>query len=190
MTEDFIIEEEHEEASNNRRPFLIAVGILLSIFILAAICSATLLYTRDGKPTNGDAAAIAAIETTNAEIAVTNAAVTQTIAARETEKARPSDTPVPPPTNTPIPTNTPQPTDTPVVGQAEEGEETATPNLSGTSAFSDGSANNTPTPIPGLSGSTGGNDSLPQTGIETWGALVAGLGLIAVLFFARRLRSS
>jgi LPXTG-motif cell wall-anchored protein len=192
MTEDFIYEEETDSGgSPNRRPFLTAVGILLTIFVLAVICSATLLLTRDNNGRNGDAEQIAAIETQNAVIAVTNAAVTQTIAAMETEAARPTNTPPPPPTNTPRPTNTPLPTNTPVVQQAEE-EPTATVDLSGTSIFSSGSGDSTPTPIAALSGGNGSgtNDSLPQTGIETWGILIAAFGLIAALVAARRLRSS
>jgi LPXTG-motif cell wall-anchored protein len=191
MTEDFIYEEETDRGgSSNRRPFLTAVGILLTIFVLAVICSATLLFTR-GNGDSGEAEQIAAIETQNAVIAVTNAAVTQTIAAMETEAARPTNTPQPPPTNTPRPTNTPLPTNTPVVQQAEE-EPTATPttDLSGTSIFSGGAAGNTPTPIAALSGGSGTSDSLPQTGIETWGILLAAFGLIAALVAARRLRGS
>ena len=192
MTEDFIYEEDTVSGSSpNRRPFLTAVGILLTIFVLAVICSATLLLTRDNGGT-GASEQIAAIETQNAVIAVTNAAVTQTIAAMQTEAARPTDTPQPPPTNTPRPTNTPLPTNTPVVQQAEE-EPTATAavDLLGTSTFSGGSGDNTPTPIAALSGGNGSgtNDSLPQTGIETWGILVAAFGLIAALVAARRLRS-
>ena len=191
MTEDFIYEEETDSGgSSASRPFWTAVGILLTIFLLAAICSAAVLLTR-GNGDGGNAAEIAAIETQNAVIAVTNAAVTQTIAAMETEAARPTDTPPPPPTNTPRPTNTPLPTNTPVVQQAEE-ELTATPtaDLLGTSTFPDGTADDTPTPIAALSGGNGGTDALPQTGIETWGALVAAFGLIAALVVARRLRSS
>lgn len=186
MTEDFIIEEEIED-SPNRRPFLTAVGVLVAIFVLAAICSGVVLLNRNRAP-NGDAAEIAAIETQNAVIAVTNAAVTQTVAAMETEAARPTDTPKPPPTNTPVPTSTPLPTNTPVLAQAED-DATETPDLTETSIFSGETADNTPTPIPGLSGTSGGDGSLPQTGIETWGALVAAIVLIAVFLAARRLRS-
>lgn len=193
MTEDFIYEEETGSGGpSNRRPFLTAVGILLTIFVLAVICSATLLLTR-GNGDGDNAEQIAAIETQNAVIAVTNAAVTQTIAAMETEAARPTNTPPPPPTNTPVPTNTPLPTNTPVVQQAEE-EPTATPtaDLSGTSTFSGGTGDSTPTPIAALSGGSesGASDSLPRTGIETWGILLAAFGLIAILVAARRLRSS
>ncbi len=188
MTEDFILEEESADTTN-RRPFLIAVGILLTILVLAMICSATLLLRRNsGANDNRDA--VAAIETQNALVAATNEAVTQTVAAMETEAARPTNTPVAPATNTPRPSSTPQPTMTPVVQQAEE-ELTTTPDLSGTVlASGETSGDNTPTPIAALGGSTGGGgDSLPQTGIETWGALVAALVLIAVLFAARRLRN-
>lgn len=185
MTEDFIIEEEGTSATN-RRPFLIAVGILLTILILAMICSATLLLRRGGQNGNGDA--VAAIETKNAEVLAANAAVTQTIAARETEDARPTNTPVAPATNTPRPTSTPQPTNTPVVAQAGDDEPTTTPDVPGTAtAVAAGETeDNTPTPIAALGG---GDGTLPQTGIETWGALVAAFVLMTVFLVARRLRS-
>ncbi len=193
MTEDFIIEEEGESPSN-RRPFLIAVGILLTILVLAVICSATLLITKGSGADDERAAEIASIETQNAVVAVTNAAVTQTLIAMETEAARPTDTPAAPPTNTPQPTNTLRPTNTPVVQQAEDEE--ATPGAAATDAASQDGLN-TPTPISALdSGSGGGSadssngDALPQTGIETWGALVAAFVLIGVFLAARRLRSS
>ena len=129
----------------------------------------------------------------NAIIAVTNEAVTQTIAAMETEAARPTNTPQPPPTNTPQPTNTPLPTNTPVVQQAED---EVTPTATAADGLSTAESDeSTPTPIAALSGgsesagSDSSSDALPQTGIETWGVLVAAFGLIAVLFAARRLRS-
>jgi hypothetical protein len=204
MTEDFIYEEEVDSGgSSNRRPFLTAVGILVTIFVLAVICSAALLINRGRENGDGDGASaqVAAIETQNAVIAVTNAAVTQTIVAMETEAARPTETPVPPPTNTPKPTNTPQPTDTPVVQQAEDDAAASATaasleSTSGEAAEED----STPTPIAALSsgdssGSSTGSDSssddtLPQTGIETWGIFVAAFGLIAALVAARRLRTS
>jgi hypothetical protein len=192
MTEDFIIEEESESPSN-RRPFLIAVGALLAIFVLSVICSASILLARNG---GGDANTeqIAARETENAIVAVTNEAVTATIAAMETEAARPTDTPAAPPTNTPAPTNTPLPTNTPVVRQAEEAasqtEEAATAAAEGTdegTAVADAGVS-TPTPIAALGGTNGGDDSLPETGIETWGIFMAALALVIILFSARRLR--
>lgn len=208
MTEDFIYEEEVDSGdSSNRRPFLTAVGVLVTIFILAAVCSAALLINRnrDDGGNGGVSAEVAAIETQNAVIAVTNAAVTQTIVAMETEAARPTETPVPPPTNTPRPTNTPQPTDTPVVQQAEDdAAATATAEAAIDDTSDDAAAGDaTPTPIAalsngdGTSGSdgssasdSGSDDTLPQTGIETWGILVAAFGLIAALVAARRLRTS
>jgi len=185
MTEDFIIEDDGSSAANSRRPFLVAVGILLTILVLSMICSATLLLRRNSAGNNNDE--IAAIETKNAQVMAANAAVTQTIAARATEDARPTDTPVAPPTNTPRPTSTPQPTNTPVVQQAEE--LTATPDVPGTAtAVASGiTSGGTPTPISALGG--GGNEALPQTGIETWGALVAAFVLMGILLAARRLRS-
>jgi LPXTG-motif cell wall-anchored protein len=183
MTEDFILEENEDGDSGERRPFLIAVGVLAAIGILSVVGIAIVLMTRDAQPSNRQE--IAAIETRNAEIAVTNEAVTRVVAAMETEAARPTETlePTSTPQSTAIPTNTPRPTNTPVVRQAEEDE--ATPDSSGSSSLGTGGA--TPTPIAALGS---GDGSLPQTGIGTWAATIAAVVLLAVLFAARRLRSS
>jgi hypothetical protein len=136
-------------------------------------------------------AAVAAIETQNAMIAVTNAAVTQTIAAMETEAARPTDTPTPPPptfTPEPSPSNTPRATNTPVVADVDLGTVVAdgTPNVSGTSVFEGEAGNSTPTPIP--VGSSNGGGSLPDTGFELWAIALAGIVLVGILVAARRMR--
>ena len=190
MTEEFIIEEEEP----NRRPFLIAVAALTTIFILAAICG--LAFLLSGRSAAERASEVAAIETQNAIIAVTNQAVTQTIAALETEAALPTETPepdTPTPTATPEP-DTPTPTATPVIdaGEAEAtAEETTAPEVDGTSAVVTPAVDETPTPITGATGTIDGDDTaLPETGIDTWSAVLIALALIGTVFVARRLRSS
>jgi hypothetical protein len=182
MSDDFIIEEESDGAAN-RRPFLVAVGALVTIFILASVCALGLLLSNRS---SDRAQEIAAIETQNAVIAITNEAVTLTIAAIETEAARPTDTPQPTATSTstPVPTDTPLPTNTRVIQPADEG--TQTPSITGTTIFGDGAGVSTPTPII----ASGGDGALPQTGINTWGALVVAAILIVTVVTARRLRSS
>lgn len=184
MSEDFIIEEEIDGAAN-RRPFLVAVGVLVTIFILASLCGLGLLLS--GRSSDR-AQEIAAIETQNAVIAITNEAVTLTIAAIETEAARPTDTPQPTVTSTTtsVPTDTPLPTNTRVIQPVEEGTET--PSITGTTIFGDGAGVSTPTPIVVAGG--GSDGALPQTGINTWGALVVAAILIATVVTARRLRNS
>ena len=198
MSDDFIYDqEESSAASGGRSPFVMAVAILGTIFVLAAICSAVFWFTRDGNggtPTNQ--AEIAAIETQNAIVAVTNEAVTATIAAMETEAALPTATATTPPTFTPQPSVTPIPSETPVVQSADG---SPTPNILATDIALSGGVDangNTPTPIPGFaSGGSGngtsstGGGALPQTGIDTWSALIAAVVLIVVLVGARRLRS-
>ena len=71
--DDFIIEE--EGTSSSRRPFLIAVATLTTIFILASVCSLVFLFSNRSS-TNPEATAIAA---TNAVILITNEAVTAAI---------------------------------------------------------------------------------------------------------------
>ncbi len=190
MEEDFIIEEGGETPSN-RRPFLIAVGVLLSILVISVICSVSVLNARNNGENGGNAEEIAAIETQNAITELANQSVTQTIIAMETEEARPTETPPPPATNTPAPTNTLRPTNTPVIRPADDADGTATPELEDGADSSAETGADTPTPVAPLGGANGGSDdeALPQTGIGTWSALVAALGLIAVLIAARRLRT-
>ncbi len=191
MEDEYILEEGGQ--SSSRRPFLLAVGVLLTIFVLAVACSAILLSSR-GADTQTDE--IAAIETYNAEIAITNTAVF--MAATETAAAQPTSTPEPPPaTDTPPPpppTDTPAVTETPVVIKAtEKAPETAVPTSEGGST----TVENTVTPASDSSSGNNNNsgsgtsnsDSLPQTGIETWGVILAALFLVVILITARRLRS-
>ncbi len=194
MSEDFIIEEEGSVGTSNRRPFLIAVGVLSVTLILAAICAGSVLLRGNGDGGNGNEAAVQTRIAENEMIAVTNTAVAITIEAMTVEamtrEAMPTETLVP--TNTPPPTATPVPTNTPVVAQAEETEE---PEISGTSEFVVGDGDSTPTPIAlaggsgGASGGSGG--TLPDTGFESlWAPLLAALVLLGLVFGARRLRSS
>lgn len=193
MEEDYIVQDDSSAAgSSSNRPFLTAVGLLLLVFILAAGCGAFSLFSRGSGDQQVVAnATVSAIETRNAIVAVTNEAVTQTIMAMETEAARPTETPTLPPTATEPPpaTETPEPpTPTPVVPEGEvvgeDGAEDAPP-AEGTTTF-DPTDDSTPTPIPVLTGNDKG--ALPDTGIDTWGAMLLGLALVAVLFMARRLR--
>ncbi len=188
MTEEFILEEDDSEESSSRRPFQVAVGALLVIGVLAVACTGITLFLR-GSAAERDGQ-VSEIETRNAIVAITNEAVTQTIAAMQTEEARPTDTPELTPTNTatPIATDTQVPTNTPVVQQAED-EGAATPSLFGTSAFAAGAGDATPTPL-GALGNGSSDGTLPQTGVSTWGATVAALLFIGIFAVARRLRSN
>ncbi len=191
MTEEYLeeyLEEDSSEGSSSNRPFVITAGILGLIGLISIACIVIVLLTR-GQGNGATSDEIAQIETRNAEIALTNEAVTMTIIAMETEAARPTNTPTNTPTSTAttLPTNTPQPTDTPVVPQTEVAEATSQ-TFPGTSVFSAGSGDSTPTPISAVG--SGGNGSLPQTGISTWTATIAALVFLAVLIAARRLRNS
>jgi hypothetical protein len=208
LNDEFIIEE--DEGPSNR-PFLVAAGSLLGLLVLSLICLGavrTLNLGGNGTPQE-DPAVIAqqnAIEATATSISATNEAiaqqnelVTQTIIALTATAAAPTETPTPSPTatNTPTTEPSPTPTETPVVSDEGDGEEgdseadglaTATPNLAATEIFS---GLNTATPVgsgPISGGGTGGG-TLPETGVPLWGGLVAALGLLLVLFGARRLRT-
>jgi LPXTG-motif cell wall-anchored protein len=213
--EDFIIENETDGSS--RRPFLMIVAVLSTIFILAVACSFIYIFA-NGSVTNSArddevATRIALNETRTME----NATVTAAIIASNTAVAQvnASSTALAQATETPEPTeavsNTPSPipdTATPEETAVVVVKETETPNVSGTSAIesadedssntsektaesntSTSETNETATPIPATSNNSD-NAALPQTGINTWGTLIAGFLLIAILVAARRLRQA
>lgn len=129
MEDEFIEDdylEEDEGSGSSSRPFLMAVGALVTVFILAAVCTLAFLMARNRSAV--DTAQVAAVETQNAETLAFNGTVTRQIAETETAQAMPTDTPTLPATNTSTPeaaTETPEPTNTRVldsiVGEGEEG---------------------------------------------------------------------
>jgi hypothetical protein len=211
MQDDYIEEDFlEEENSSNRRPFLMAVGVLVTLFILMGICTAVFLV--NNRAAQERDTEIAAIETRNAETEASNAATA--IAATETAAAIPPETPVPTeaPTDTPAPvTETPTPTNTAVVedvtdeeaiidtGNGENGEDTGTPGAETdeTDVEDNGTDGDevdedaTPTPISALSetGDGSNGDALPQTGLDTWGVVLVAFVLVGLFVFARRLRT-
>ncbi|MBK8903691.1 MAG: hypothetical protein IPM53_21085 [Anaerolineaceae bacterium] len=217
MQDDYIEEEYvEEESSSNRRPFLVAVGVLVTLFILMGACTAFFLV--NNRAAEEQAQERAAIETRNAETLAANAATA--IAATEAAAViQPTNT-VPPTvasTNTPAPP-TPTPSNTPVVDAGEaEGDLTETPEggvaegtviaegeivvdgtavaeADATAAASEeggATAGATATPITAVIGTDDGTgDALPQTGLDTWSVLVVAFVLVGLVFFARRLRTS
>lgn len=211
--EDYIEDEFlEEENSSSRRPFLIAVGVLVSLFILMGACTAFFLVNNRAAQRNEQ---VAAIETRNAETEASNVATR--IALTETAAAMPTDTPEPTaaPTDTPQP-NTPTPTNTPVIEKTDEdtigtvddgstdaansnGDPEDSTDAAGgednSNAAEDGDGkgdeNATPTPISAASETgDGSSDTLPQTGLDSWGVIVAAFVLIGLLIFARRLRAA
>ncbi|VAW31543.1 hypothetical protein MNBD_CHLOROFLEXI01-4289, partial [hydrothermal vent metagenome] len=186
MQEDFIEDDfVDEEGSSNRRPFLIAAGVLVSSLILMGVCTAFFLLTGRAAERNDQ---VAAIETRNAEVETSNdeTRVALRVSLTETAEAMPTNTPEPTaaPTETPAP-NTPTPTSTPVIedkngeitvdGSGEDGEGTAEDN--GDTAAADDEENGdgttgskddgdaAATPISALNETgNGSNDALPETG--------------------------
>ncbi len=201
LFEEFVIEEE-ETPSN--RPFLLAAGGLIAIFVLALLCLGVyqIFFNGSEDPTavadNGIAATATSISATNEAIETQNAFDTQTLAAMELTSQAPTATPTLAPTNTPQPSPTPTATATPVIQTEGEGEEpeatsvfeeeelTATPEEAGAGEGDDGSA--TSGDIAGSNANTG--ETLPQTGISVWGGLSAALGLLLIILVSRRLRTS
>jgi hypothetical protein len=201
MVEEFVDDEfiEEEEGSSNRTVAL-AAAALAGLFVLILLGTFAVSYMRRGEQRAQEAQIIAANATTEAH----NRQVTQTVAAMQTEAARPTDTPTPTPTEIPptaTATFTPQPTDTPVV-QAAAGDDdedpdqlaavdqTPTPVLAGTAIFAAGQLGATPTPISLAGPAPAAGGTLPQTGLETWGAIMAALAFLGLAFAARRLRTA
>jgi hypothetical protein len=209
MQDDYIEEDFlEEENSSNRRPFLMAVGVLVTLFILMGACTAFFLVTN--RAAQDRDVEVAAIETRNAETEASNAATA--IAATDTAALLPTNTPVPTkaPTETPAPA-TLTPTSTPVVDDTIDQEaiietgndnsvdgtetdvsanENANENVTGDGTVVDGEAS--PTPISALSetGDGSNGEALPQTGLDTWGVVLAAFVLVGLLIFARRLRTT
>ena len=209
MQDDYIEEDFLDDgSSSNRRPFLMAVGVLVTLFILMGAC--TVFFLVNNRNAQNRAAEVAAIETRNAETLDANAATA--IAATDTAASIPTDTPVPTtsPTETAAPA-TSTPTSTPVVEDTTDEQaviETGNDNNNDdvetdATANENDSEENTnegpaadeetsPTPISALSqtGDGSNEEALPQTGLSTWGIVVTALVLVGLLIFARRLRTT
>jgi LPXTG-motif cell wall-anchored protein len=192
FSDDFVIEE--EDTAN--RSFLIAAGSLIGVFILLSAC--LLVYVLMQRTETQDEVAL--IEAQNATTQAQNALVTQTVEAIETQQALveieaerataeaeslnatmtveaietleaiPTETPTPTEVvQQPSPTATNTPIPTLVLGGGGDGD--------GAGALA--------TPI-----TPGAGETLPQTGINVWGIALVGLGLLALLIVARRLRTN
>ena len=210
MSEDYLIEEEEEGGgSAGNRTFSLLAGIATAILLLGLLCIGAVLLLRPAAD-NGQLAQVAAIETQNAIIAVTNEAVTRTIEAMETEAAQPTNTPTSTPE--PSPTSTPEPTNTPVVLAVDDDDDEATDDELGEgdvgtpdalataiAEAQDGDADDPDTdngtttmvtPIsPAGSDTTTGVDTLPDTGINTLAVIIAAFMLLGLSVAARRLRT-
>lgn len=214
MEDDYIFDEEEQSGPSNRRGFLVAASVLGLILILALVCSFTLLATRNNSNFAADSTAIAVSNMTQEAVNMVtyDAATAVALSVAQTNEAQPqpTDTPELEPTNTDVPEEeTPEPTETAVVDETEEDEASPTPNLSGTSEFSDataeseatdeaeesesdgviGSNTSASTPTP-LSATSTDNNALPDTGINTWGTILVGLILAGILLGARQFRNT
>ncbi|MCP4416599.1 MAG: hypothetical protein GY805_08250 [Chloroflexi bacterium] len=213
MQEDYIEDDFlEEESSSNRRPFLIAVGVLVSLFIIMGACTAFFLVNNRAATRSDE---VAVIKTRNAETIASN--VETRVSLTETAEAIPTNTvqPTAEATETAKP-STPTPTNTPVV-EEENGEEAlveveSTPEGEdeGDTAVSedeadvtdgeDGDDDTNGNKDSEDAGSTsdsalsetdaGSDDALPQTGLDSWGIVVAAFVFVGLLIFARRLRAA
>jgi hypothetical protein len=193
--EDLYISEEEveggDEESSNRTFILIMAG-LGALFVCTVVLIAVYAFVIAPNGSKGNTAA-------NATIIAQNA----TVAAVRTLEAMPTDTPVP--TDTPMPTNTPEPfrTNTPViVAPSATPGPTDTPGpAAATQPPTAASGVGAPTAtraaatkvVAGASGTgtpISNTGELADTGVGSLGLFVLAVGLVAVLFIARRLRMS
>ena len=201
---EFDDDPQYQGGSPGRSPFLLLAAILIIVLILASLGTVFLLSQRN----QGNGEQAAAIEATNAVIALTNTAIAQTVNAMETEQAQPpTETPTPSPAVTDVPTETPTVlvTDTPVTEITVENGTPITPAITiegGTVitavvTVETGDGTITPTVIiigdnltPIATFAVPGNDgALPQTGLDTWVAALLAVFFVGLLVAARRLRN-
>jgi hypothetical protein len=195
MTEESdFYDDEMEGGTTGNRTFNLLAGIAAAIFLMGLLCIAAVWLIRGTTDSNRQDE-IAAIETQNAIIAITNEAVTRTLEAIATEDARPTDTPTSTPE--PSPTSTPEPTNTPVVlpvddeDDAVDDETDATPDSLAT-AIAEADEDDEAAVATPVSAVTPGApvDTLPDTGLDTWGVALLAFLLIGMFMAARRLRSA
>lgn len=195
FSEEFVIEE---EAAAANRPFLIAAGSLIALFIVLMACVLGAVLVRQNAGSQR-AQEIADIERSNATTIAQNALVTQTVAAQLTIQAQPTNTPRPPATATDLPTPTPSPTspptDTPTPEPEPPTETAVAPQGTTVGPGAAGSTTGTATAEAANAGSPGAaagqaNGTLPETGASPLGFIAIALVLVAILIVSRRLRTA
>jgi len=180
--EEMNMEEDISSEEEGNRTFLIVVGILGGILLLALIAIAAyaviILPGREG----AQQTQVAAINATNTAIVVYSE---QTAEAKQAEPTS-TNTPLPTATSTlePTATSTPLPTDTPVLETDTPSPETATVAALLTAQAEEGE-DGTPEPTATSLPDTGFADDLGVPGLLA----LAGV-LLIVIFLSRRLRSS
>ncbi len=217
FSQDFVIEEE-EDSGGSSRSFLIGAGALIGVFIILAGCLLTyVLLQQRGDSNAAQRAEIESINATteanNQIIELTNQAqeaqqaLAQQSAQATAEAIGTADAQVAelPATSTPEVQETTA-ADAQATSEAEaaaattaaqeaaataEADATATAEALATAADASGTGD-TGTGGTGSAGEATGGDTataLPQTGVEVWLIAAAAMGLIALLFIARRLRT-
>ena len=195
FSEDFVLEDE-EVSEGSGRSFLITAGALIGVFIILAGCLLGYVVLQQNDSSQANEATRVFITNTNATTAAENALVEQTRQALEEQEAIAEVEAEA--TNQAIATaeaeeaalpatSTPEPEETEVDAAATEAareaaiaDAAATATAEAAAAGGDGSS----------TGDGDGATTLPETGIEVWLIAAGALGLIAVLFVSRRLRTS
>jgi hypothetical protein len=195
------MDEMEDEAAANRRQFMILMGGLGAVLVLAVLVFLFVMLSRNGEKSdieltnevvlatnqaielaivatktaevvNMTAQAVAMVETQEAEQeAMAATATAESVAATATAEAQPT------PTNTPTPT--------PVVAVSTEEPTTEESGEAATQTAQSVAQVGTPTQTPRVTRGTG---TTPDTGVGGLGAVLIGAVLVVVVFAARRLR--
>ncbi len=187
------IDEEAAEGEGSNRTFMILVGGLGGLLLLAICVFVVYIFVvspsarqsaeavnHSTEKTN-EAVIAAATGTAEAMMATDTPEPTDTVAPSPTPKEEPTATPVPP-TKTPRP----RPTDTP---ESEETMMEATPaEVAEAATTPTRETARTPFPTPTPRGGVSKEKELSETGLGTWIAGLAGAGLLLLLAMVRRLR--
>ena len=185
--DDFDEEPVEGEGEGQNRLFIIAVAVMSGVLLIGVIAFCAWVLFVGGFIGGGDAA-----DVTPTADAAALAALTETVAFEETttaEAAEPTEASTP---TEAAPTNTPRPTDTPTTAAGESPTPEVSPVVTQTEEAG-GVGEITPTMGPRTSptspGGTPGPDTVSDTGIGAFTAVIVAIGLLLLLVTARRLRT-
>jgi hypothetical protein len=158
-----------EETTGQSRLFVILAVSLIGLLVLGLVGIGGVFIIRQ----NLEKQAVASRPTPTLMAILPNATATPTPAS-----VKPTNTPLPTPTNTPV-----------VSAKSASGEEAASSGSAQNNATPTRKPSPTRTPVAGAA-QAGVTNVVPETGIGGLEAILIAVGLTAVLFVARRLRTS
>ncbi len=186
------VDEEAAEGEGSNRTFIILVGGLGGLLLLAVCVFVVYVFVISPRARQSAEAVNHSVEKTNEAIIAAATGTAEAVMATDTpgptNTVAPSSTPEEP-TATPVPptkTPRPRPTDTP---ESEETTMEATPaEIAEAATTPTREAVRTPSPTSTPRGGVSKEKELSDTGLGTWIAGLASVGLLLLLAMVRRLR--